>query len=87
MIWYNIIKYICLNSYYLSEYNKYINGVYSAYTITNCTYYISDKIGLIDYVKKKINNKNDENIIIICEKCSSIKSDDEEYIIIDLYKS
>lgn len=53
MIWYNIIKYICLNSYYLSEYNKYINGVYSAYTITNCTYYISDKIGLIDYVKKK----------------------------------
>jgi len=84
---YIIGKYIFLISYYLVGNKQYIISLYSVYDLTKFTFYISNEIGLVDYVKKKINGDKSEKLILFFEnsKCEIINdklisSEEDDYI-------
>jgi hypothetical protein len=83
---YSIGKYIFLISYCLTENRQYIISAYSLYDLIKFTFHATNKIGLIDYIKKKIIADNGEKLVLILEnvKCEIVDNKIFNDRIIDL---
>ena len=92
---YIVGKYIFLISYYFTGNGQFLVSMYSLYDLTKFTFYVSNNIGVVDYIKNYIIGKNTEQLILMFEshKCELVNpdnmdipvgpytfSDDEDYI-------
>lgn len=63
-----ISKYMYIVAKYMMIHKKMLVYTYSVYDITKFGFYVSDRIGIIDILSKKINNlydMNQKNIILL----------------------
>ena len=61
---YTLGKYAFLISYYIIENQQLLVSVYSLYDLTKFTFYVSDRMGIINYLKRYILNQQKKIIII-----------------------
>ena len=62
-------KYVYIVAKYMMIHKKMLVSTYSVYDMTKFGFYVSDRIGIIDIISKKINNRYDRNLknIILLE--------------------
>lgn len=69
-------KYLFIGTYYLIENRNFILSAYSLYDLTKFTFTISDRLGVVEVVKKKI-KPSETCVIIIDGKENSVVGDFE----------